>query len=73
MAPEQASGGDVDARSDLYAFGALLYEMVAGRPPFVGDEPNAIIYQHINTSPESPAKHNPSVPQSVERLIMRKG
>ena len=71
MAPEQASGGDVDARSDLYAFGALLYELVTGRPPFVGDDPNAIIYQHINTKPESPAKHNASVPPDLERLIMR--
>ena len=71
MAPEQASGGDVDARSDLYAFGALLYELVTGRPPFVGDDPNAIIYQHINTKPESPAKHNASVPPGLERLIMR--
>ncbi len=71
MAPEQASGGDVDARSDLYALGALLYELVAGRPPFVGDDANAIIYQHINTSPESPAKHDASVPPKLERLIMR--
>ncbi len=71
MAPEQASGGDVDARSDLYALGALLYELVAGRPPFVGGDANAIIYQHINTNPEPPAKHNASVPPSLERLIMR--
>ena len=71
MAPEQASGGDVDARSDLYAFGALLYELVAGRPPFVGDDPNAIMYQHINAEPESPLEHNASLPPSLERLIMR--
>ena len=71
MAPEQASGGDVDARSDLYSFGALLYELVAGRPPFLGDDANAIIYQHINSKPESPVEHNASVPPSLERLIMR--
>ena len=71
LAPEQASGGDIDARSDLYGLGVLLYELVTGRPPFVGDDPNAIIYQHINTKPESPLEHNASVPPSLERLIMR--
>ena len=71
MAPEQVSGGDVDARSDLYAFGALLYELVTGRPPFVGDDPNAIMYQHVNTKPESPLDHNASLPLGLERLIMR--
>ena len=71
MAPEQVSGGDVDARSDLYAFGVLLYELVTGHPPFVGDDPNAIMYQHVNSKPESPVEHNASVPPSLERLIMR--
>ncbi len=71
MAPEQVSGGDVDARSDLYAFGALLYELVTGRPPFVGDDPNAIMYQHVNVNPESPVEHNESLPPRLERLILR--
>ena len=71
MAPEQVSGGDVDARSDLYAFGVLLYELVTGRPPFVGDDPNAIMYQHVNTEPTSPLEHNASVPPSLEGLIMK--
>ncbi|MCH8162449.1 MAG: serine/threonine protein kinase [Chloroflexi bacterium] len=70
MAPEQVSGGDVDARSDLYALGVLLYEMVTGRPPFVGDDPNTIMYQHVNAEPESPVKHSASVPPNLERLIM---
>ncbi len=71
MAPEQISGGDVDARSDLYALGALLYELVTGRPPFVGDDANAIMYQHVNVEPVSPVEYNASLPPSLERLIMR--
>ena len=71
MAPEQVSGGDVDARSDLYAFGVLLYEFVTGRPPFVGDDPNTIMYQHVNAEPESPTEHNQSLPPVLERLIMK--
>ncbi|MCH7580719.1 MAG: alpha/beta fold hydrolase [Chloroflexi bacterium] len=71
MAPEQASGGEIDARTDLYALGALLYELVTGSPPFTGDDPNAIIYQHVNNQPESPTTHNASVPPSLEGLIMR--
>ena len=71
MAPEQVSGDEVDARSDLYAFGVLLYELVTGRPPFVGDDPNTIIYQHVNAQPQSPVEHNESVPPGLERLILR--
>ena len=71
MAPEQVSGGEVDARSDLYAFGVLMYELVTGRAPFVGDDPNAIMYQHVNTKPESPTEHNEAVPPRLEQLIMR--
>jgi class 3 adenylate cyclase len=69
MAPEQAVGGGSDARSDLYAVGALLYEMVTGRPPFLGDDTVAVISQHINTEPIAPRWHNPDVPASLEVLI----
>ncbi|MFN0072659.1 MAG: protein kinase domain-containing protein, partial [Chloroflexota bacterium] len=71
MAPEQAIGGTVDVRSDLYALGALLYEMVCGRPPFVGDESVAIITQHLNTPPVTPSWHRPECPPGLESLILR--
>src|SRR5262249_27028742 len=58
-------------RSDLYSLGAMLYEMVTGRPPFVGDDPMAVIAQHMNTPPVPPSRHNPAVPQALETLILR--
>ena len=71
MPPEQALGREADARSDLYSLGCVLYEMVAGRPPFLGDDTVAIISQHINTAPVAPMWHNPEVPRALEALIMR--
>ena len=72
LAPEQAIGrGKPDARSDLYALGAMLYETVTGRPPFVGDEAVAVISQHLNTPPLAPSWHNPAVPRALEALILR--
>ena len=71
MPPEQAMGGEVTPRSDLYSLGAMLYEMVTGRPPFLGDDSVAIIGQHINTPPVSPTWHNAQCPRPLEALIMR--
>ncbi len=71
MAPEQALGRTPDARSDLYALGAMLYEMVTGRPPFLGDDAVGMISQHINTAPVAPSWHNPEVPKPLEALILR--
>jgi hypothetical protein len=71
MPPEQAMGGEVTARSDLYSLGAMLYEMVTGRPPFVGDESVAIIGQHLNTPPVAPSWHRPDCPTGLEALIFR--
>jgi len=71
MPPEQALGGEVTPRSDLYSLGAMLYEMIAGRPPFVGDESVAIIGQHLNTPPVAPAWHRPDCPAGLETLILR--
>ena len=71
MPPEQAMGGEVTPRSDLYSLGAMLYEMVTGRPPFLGDDSVAIIGQHINTPPVAPTWHNGQCPRPLEAVIMR--
>jgi tetratricopeptide (TPR) repeat protein len=71
MPPEQAMGDEVTPRADLYSLGAMLYEMVTGRPPFLGDESVAIITQHLNSTPIAPTWHNASVPPALEALILR--
>ena len=71
MPPEQAMGGEVTPCSDLYSLGAMLYEMVTGRPPFLGDDAVAIIGQHINTPPVAPTWHNSECPRPLEALIIR--
>ncbi len=71
MPPEQAMGGEVTPRSDIYSLGAMLYEMVTGRPPFLGDDSVAIIGQHINTPPVAPTWHNGQCPRSLDALILR--
>src|SRR5438094_8501971 len=71
MPPEQALGRQPDARSDLYSLGCVTYEMVTGRPPFLGDDPVAIISQHINTAPVAPSWHNPQVPRALESMVLR--
>ncbi len=64
-------GGEVTPQSDLYSLGAMLYEMVTGRPPFLGDDSVAIIGQHINTPPVAPTWHNSECPRALEALILR--
>jgi eukaryotic-like serine/threonine-protein kinase len=71
MSPEQALGRQAEPRSDLYSLGAMLYEMVTGVPPFCGDNPVAIVTQHINTPPVLPSSHNPATSQMLEHLILR--
>ncbi|HXI89357.1 MAG TPA: protein kinase [Blastocatellia bacterium] len=71
MPPELMLGHQAEPRSDLYSLGVMLYEVVTGRPPFMGDQFVAIISQHINSAPVAPSWHNPEVPQALETLILR--
>jgi serine/threonine-protein kinase len=68
MAPEQAMGGEVSPQSDLYALGCVLYELAAGRPPFVGDDNVGIIGQHVNANPVAPSWHAPDSYWKAERI-----
>jgi beta-lactam-binding protein with PASTA domain/predicted Ser/Thr protein kinase len=70
LSPEQARGETVDARSDLYSAGCLLYEVLTGRPPFVADSPVAVAYQHVREEPQPPSVFNPAVPPTVDRIVM---
>lgn len=71
LAPEQASGGAVDLRTDVYALGATLYELVTGRPPFDGPTPVSIILKHVREPLRSPRQLNPDLPIPVANLIQR--
>ena len=70
MPPEQALGGEITPQADLYSLGAMLHELVTGRPPFVGDDPTAVISQHINTPPVAPSWHSEQCPPELEALIL---
>ncbi len=71
MAPEQARGAAVDGRADVWALGAVLYEMVTGRPPFAGEYAQAVIYSILNESPDPPSRLRPDLPAALETAIAR--
>jgi eukaryotic-like serine/threonine-protein kinase len=71
LSPEQARGERVDARSDLYSTGCLLYELLTGRPPFTGDSPVAIAYQHVNEDPVPPSRVDPEVPGWADAIVLK--
>ncbi len=68
LSPEQAQGGPVDARTDIYSLGTVLYELVAGRPPFTGESPVAIAYKQVNETPPPPSSLNPDVPPRLDAV-----
>src|SRR5208282_2410079 len=71
MPPEQALGRTLEPRSDLYSFGATLYEMLTGRPPFVGEDLMAVISQHVNATPDPPSAHAPGIPAALDALVLK--
>ena len=71
ISPEQAKGGRVDNRSDLYSLSVVMYEMMTGRPPYDGESPVAIAIQHINGGAAMPSTLNPNIPGGMEQIIMK--
>jgi serine/threonine protein kinase/beta-lactam-binding protein with PASTA domain len=71
LSPEQARGEPVDSRSDVYSAGCLLYELLTGRPPFIGDSPVAVAYQHVREQAAPPSDHDTDLPPEVDAIVMK--
>jgi beta-lactam-binding protein with PASTA domain/predicted Ser/Thr protein kinase len=71
LSPEQARGESVDARSDVYSLGCLLYELVTGAPPFTGDSPVSVAYQHVREDPRLPSSINPAIPPELDAILLK--
>ncbi|MFI9611152.1 Stk1 family PASTA domain-containing Ser/Thr kinase [Streptomyces sp. NPDC052023] len=71
LSPEQAKGEQVDARSDLYSTGCLLYELLTVRPPFVGDSPVAVAYQHVREEAQPPSVFDPEITPEMDAIVLK--
>lgn len=71
LSPEQARGEVADARSDIYAAGCLLYELLTGSTPFTGDSPVSIAYQHVNSQVTPPSNLDPSIPSTLDAIVLQ--
>ena len=71
LSPEQARGETVDSRSDVYSAGCLLYELLTGRPPFVGDSPVAVAYQHVREQAQPPSEHDTDLTPEIDAIVMK--
>ncbi|HET6626246.1 MAG TPA: Stk1 family PASTA domain-containing Ser/Thr kinase [Nocardioidaceae bacterium] len=71
LSPEQARGETVDSRSDVYSTGCLLYELLTGRPPFVGESPVSVAYQHVREQASPPSSLDPELPPEVDAIVMK--
>ena len=71
LSPEQARGETVDSRSDVYSTGCLLYELLTGRPPFVGDSPVAVAYQHVREPAVPPSDHDTALSPEIDAIVMK--
>ena len=71
MSPEQGLGDAIDARSDIYALGVMLFEMLTGRVPFTAENPMAVMLKHINDAPPNPSDINPAIPEAVSAIVLK--
>ena len=71
LSPEQARGENVDHRSDIYSTGCMLYELVTGAPPFTGDSPVAVAYQHVREEPTPPSAYDETLPPAVDAVVLK--
>jgi serine/threonine-protein kinase len=71
LSPEQARGEAVDARSDVYATGCVIFELLTGQPPFIGDNPVSVAYQHVREDPRAPSELNPDVTPDIDSVVLK--